>query len=111
LVDEFGLAKQIRNVLLGKLHEPSETFRLLLELLDEFLLFLVAPRLAKRRQLARESAKPVLQVLIEPLEISGKLAKFLGVNNGLGHDSSLSALPKGGFDRPSNLGKSWATAF
>jgi len=68
LFDAFGFAKQEWNVSIGKLDEFGDVSDVVLEFLDEFLIFLVAPRSSEARELSHELRRALLQVAVELLE-------------------------------------------
>jgi hypothetical protein len=86
LVDDFGLAVQIRNMMFDDLYEAGHGPHVLLELLGEFLLFLIAPGAFQGRHLGSQRGDAVLDLAAELLQILGEPPQFFGVDNGLRHE-------------------------
>jgi hypothetical protein len=108
--DSLGLAQQVRNVIFIRLDESAQQLQVLSEFFREFQVFLIAPGLAERIQLARNHAEPRLQVVIEFSQHSGESTQLGWIDNGLRHgvfpanDRSMEDLrPPLGFARKEGL--------
>lgn len=85
LIDLLGFAKQIRNVLAGRLEQSIHLSHLVLEFLGEFPLLLVSPSLFQLVHLGRECHRALLQFLGEDLQITREAAEMFGIDYGLIH--------------------------
>jgi hypothetical protein len=74
LLDAFRFAHQERDMVLGVFHELVEDFHFALEILNEFVMLLIAPGVAERDHLAVDAGDLRLQFLVESLEILSKAA-------------------------------------
>src|SRR5688572_14390110 len=84
-LDPLRLAQQIRGVLVGRLDVLGDDLHVLVEVLDEFLVLLVSPRRAQGVQLCAQRRQPLLEFLVELLEVVGETTQFDGVDDGLRH--------------------------
>src|SRR5262245_36524395 len=76
-------------MLIRYFHITADHLEMFLEVFDEFLVFLIAPRSAKRMQLRPQRSHPLLQLLIEFLQVLRESPQFVRINYCLRHGSSL----------------------
>ena len=84
-VDLVGFAEQIRHVLLGVGDDFGDRAEVGLQLVGEASLLLVSPGLFERVHLRGQCHALGPQLLGEPVQRSGELAKLFRINVGLGH--------------------------
>src|SRR5207248_5482980 len=73
----------------GRLHEALDDQHGLLEFLRELLVLLVAPGVAQGNKLAVQDRQAALQFVIELLEVMGKAAELLRIDDGMRHEQSF----------------------
>src|SRR5687768_6229399 len=85
----LGLAEQERDVLVGRLDEPSDDLHRLFEFLDEFVMLAVAPARAEAGELSMHDGHLGEQIVVELLQAHGEPPKFLWIGDGLRHEAPL----------------------
>src|SRR5262249_7485431 len=84
-IDALGFAQQEWNMEISGFHKSLDDLSGLLEFLDELVMLLVAPGVAQGHQLAVQHRHSTVKVVVELLQIMGKSAEFLGVDDSVRH--------------------------
>ena len=87
LFDTFRLALEEWHMHVGDFEEVLDNMQRLLELLREFLVFLITPGVREARHLGVQARQSFAQVAIELFEMMGEAPKFEGVHIRLSHDA------------------------
>lgn len=92
-IELLGFAKQVRDVLVGRLNQTLKLSKLVLKLLTELALLLVTPSLFELVHLGREGPTALTQFLGELRQLGRELSNLIRVADGLVH----AVLPVSGF--------------
>jgi hypothetical protein len=90
-LDSLRLAKQKRDVIVGRSDKLAENLNGLCELAGELLMFLIAPGVAEGGELAVENGELMLQFIVEVFQPVGKAPQVGGIDDGSGHATLLRA--------------------
>ena len=99
LVDVFRLPQQVRHMAFIVLQETGDHLHAFFELQAEFLVLLIPPRGAQGSQLVRQRTAVFAQIVVEFLQVPGKIPQFFRIDNRLRHDSIL-PIPNYSFSQP-----------
>lgn len=78
----------MRHVLVGLFGKAEQHFHVLLELIGEFLVFLIAPTRVERCKLVAKRRGAVAKLGIEFFQALGELPQCFGIDDGLGHGNA-----------------------